>query len=141
MSEMRFNGGSHEGKGVAALLTAGFDYRQHRLDKATAGDALRSKRQLPPNHRVTQRTLTRVVRRFDPFIMQERPQPAAMLVQLPARALHVSIAALKSAQQQTLQLPADRTHATNQCGARDRARAIVSPMLEQLTCGMSQPLD
>ena len=36
MGEMGFDSGGDEGKGVAALLTTGFDYRQHRLDKATA---------------------------------------------------------------------------------------------------------
>jgi hypothetical protein len=46
MGEMRFDSGGDEGKGVAALLTAGFDYRQHCLDESTAADALCSKRQL-----------------------------------------------------------------------------------------------
>ena len=72
MSEVGFDSGGDEGKGVATLLTAGFDYRQHRLDEPTAARALRSKRQLPPNHRVTQRTLARIVCRLDPFVMQKR---------------------------------------------------------------------
>ena len=97
MGEMRFDGGGDEGEGVATLLAAGFDHRQHRLDKAAAGRALRSKRQLSPNHRMTQRSLARIVRRLDPFVMQKRPQPPAMFVQLPARALHLMVAALPSA--------------------------------------------
>ena len=52
-----FNSGDYEGKSVAALLVARFDYRQHRLDKTAAGGALRPKRQLPPYHRMTQRML------------------------------------------------------------------------------------
>jgi hypothetical protein len=31
MGEMGFDGGSDEGKGVATMLTTGFDHRQHRL--------------------------------------------------------------------------------------------------------------
>ena len=61
-----------------------------------------------------------------------------MLVQFPARSLHVSIAAVHSAQQQTLDLPADRTHPTHQRRPRNLAGAIVGPMLEQLARGRSQ---
>ena len=69
MGEVGFDGGGDEGEGVATLLTAGFDHRQHRLDEAAAGRTLRPERQLPPDHRMTQRTLARVVRRFDPFVI------------------------------------------------------------------------
>ena len=92
---MSFDGGGEEGEGVAALLAAGFDHRQHRLDEAAAGGALRPERELPPNHRMTQRPLARVVRRLDPFVTQKRPQPLAMFVQFPARAAHVGVAALR----------------------------------------------
>jgi hypothetical protein len=91
MGEMRFDSGGNECEGVATLLAAGFNYRQHRLDEAAAGGALRPERQLPPNHRVTQRPLPCVVRRFDAFVMQKRPQPRAMCVQLPARAARVGV--------------------------------------------------
>ena len=94
---MGFDGGGEEPEGVAAPLAASLDHRQHGLDEAAAGGALRPRRELPPNHRVTQGTLARVVRRFHPFVPQERPQPLAMLVQLPARAAHVRIGALGAA--------------------------------------------
>jgi hypothetical protein len=38
--------------------------------------ALRPKGELPSDHRMTQRPLARVVRRFDPFVAQERPRPS-----------------------------------------------------------------
>jgi len=82
MSKMRFDSGGDEDEGIAALLTTAFDHCQHGLDETAASRALRSKRQLPPDHRVTQRTLARIVRRLDPFMPQKRPQPLAMLVQL-----------------------------------------------------------
>ena len=104
MSEMSFNGGRDEGEGVAMLLATTRDHRQHGFHKSAATGALRSERQLPPDHRVTQRTFARIVRRFDPFMPQKHPQPLAMLVQLPARPTHIAIAALHSAQQQTLHL-------------------------------------
>jgi hypothetical protein len=55
MCDMRFNGGSDKGKGVAMLLAAGFDHRQHRFHEAAAGRTLRPKRELSPDHRATQR--------------------------------------------------------------------------------------
>jgi hypothetical protein len=89
MGEMGFDGGGDEGEGVAALLAAGLDYHQHRLNETAAGCALRPKREFSPDHRMTQRSLARIVRRLDPFVMQERPQPLPMFVQFPARAAHV----------------------------------------------------
>ena len=70
MSEMSFNSGRDEGEGVATLLATALDHRQHCLHKSAAARALRSKRQLSPYHRMTQRTLTRIVRRLDPFMPQ-----------------------------------------------------------------------
>ena len=46
---------------------------------------------------MTQRTLARIVCRLDPFVMQERPQPLAMLVQFPTRPAHIAVVALHSA--------------------------------------------
>ena len=50
MCEMGLDGGSEEREGVAALLAAGLDDRQHGLDEAAAAGALRAKRELPPDH-------------------------------------------------------------------------------------------
>jgi len=140
MGEMSFNGGRDEGEGVAALLAAGFNHRQHRLDEAATACTLRPKRQLPPYHRMTQRSFASVVCRLDPFMLQKRPQPLAMLVQLPARPAHIAIVALHSAQQQTFHLPADWSHPTLQCRSRNFAGAIIGPMLEQLAGCVSQAL-
>src|SRR3989304_1028735 len=140
MSKMSFNGGRDEGESVATLLATTLDHRQHRLHEAAAARTLRSKRQLPPDHRMTQRTFARIVRRLDPVMPQKRPQPLAMLVQLPARPAHVAIAALHSAQQQTLHLAANRTHPTHQRRPRNLAGAIIGPVLEQLARRAPQAL-
>ena len=138
LSEVGFDGGGDERKCVATLLTAGFNHRQHRLDEATAGSTLRPERQFPPDHRMTQRTLASVICRFHPFVIQEHPQPLAMLVQFPTRSTHVAVVALHSAQQQTLHFAANRTHSTHQCGTRNPVGAIVGPMLEQLARGRAR---
>ena len=132
MGEMGFDSGGDEGNGVAALLTAGFDHRQHGLDEPTAARALRSKRQLPPNHRVTQRTFARVVRRFDPFVMQKRPKPRAMLVQLPTRAAHVASVALHSRSRERARPFGEPDPSDAQGSPRNPARAILGPVLGQL---------
>jgi len=49
LSQMSFDGGSQRGEGVAALLAASFDDRQHGLNKATARGVLGPKRESPPN--------------------------------------------------------------------------------------------
>ena len=70
---MSFDSGSEESENVAPLLAAGFDHRQHRLHKTAAARALRPKRELPPDHRMTQRPLARIVRRLDPFVTHKCP--------------------------------------------------------------------
>ena len=84
---MSFDGVGEVGEGVAALLAAGFDDGQHRLDEAAAGGALRAEGELPPDHGVTQGPLAGVVGRFDAFGAEKGPQPTAMLVQFAAHAL------------------------------------------------------
>jgi len=42
--------------------------------------ALCPKRELPPNHGMTQRSLGGIVRGLDPFMPQRRPQPLAITV-------------------------------------------------------------
>jgi len=65
-------------EGVAALLAAGLDHRQHRFHEAAAGGALRAERELAPDDGVTQRAFARIVRRFYAFATDERQQfPAA----------------------------------------------------------------
>ncbi|MGQ9763255.1 MAG: hypothetical protein ACUVQH_15240 [Thermogutta sp.] len=43
------------------LLTARFDHREHGFHQVAVRSALRAEGQLPPDHRVSQRTLTRIV--------------------------------------------------------------------------------
>src|SRR3990172_1843925 len=136
---MGFDSIGQEGEDVAALLAAGFDHRQHRLDETAAAGALRPERKLSPNHCMTKRPLARIVRRFDSFVAQERPQPLPVSVQLPARAAHVWIAAFGAAQQQALHLATDGSHPTHKRRARNLAGAIVGPVLEQLAGQTPQP--
>ena len=60
MSEVGFNGGSDEGKGMTTLLATGFDDRQHRFHETAARSVLRSEGQLPSDHRMPQRTFAGV---------------------------------------------------------------------------------
>jgi len=74
---MSLDGMRQEGQGVAALLAAGFHHRQHRLDEATAVDALGAEREFPPKDRVTQRAADRrrrCVRRRPPARPGVAPQ-------------------------------------------------------------------
>ena len=91
--EVGMNGVGHEREGVATLLAAGFDDRQHRLHEATTAFALRSERQLSPNDGVTQGTLAAVVGRFHVFMVQIGPEPLPMVVQFVAHAHQTRIAA------------------------------------------------
>ena len=138
MGEMSCDRLSQKGEGVAMLLAAGFHHRQHRLDEAAATGALGPKGKFSPNHRMTQRSLARIVRRFDPFVAQERPQPRTVFVQFPTRAACIGVTALGAAQQQTLHIAADRSHPTQQCRPRDSALPRVGPVLEQLARRMPQ---
>ena len=54
------------------LLTTGFDYREHGLDKAAAGRTLGAEGKFTPDDRVTQRPLACIVRRFYAFATNER---------------------------------------------------------------------
>ena len=78
------DGGGQVLEGAAALLAADFDYGQHRFHEAAAPVALGAEAKLAPDDGVTQRTLARIVGRFDTFATNERPEPSSMLVQFPA---------------------------------------------------------
>jgi len=126
-----FHCARQKGEGVAALLTASLEHRERRLDEATATGALRPKGKLPPDHRMTQRALARVVRRFDPLVPQKYPPPLAVFVQFPARTARVGMTALRAAQQQTFDLATNRAHPTQERRARNPTGTISGPMLEQ----------
>jgi hypothetical protein len=59
---------------LANLLPTRFYNAQQCRDEVAASGDLRSKRRLAPDRRVSQGTLTRVVRRLDIFIIQKRAQ-------------------------------------------------------------------
>jgi len=86
-----FDGFGDEGEDVTVLLTAGFDHAQQRRDEAAAAPAsgypaLRAERQLSPDHRVTQRPFTGIVRRLDIAMIQKRPQRIEAIEDMPAHA-------------------------------------------------------
>ena len=119
-------------EGVAVLLAAGFDHRQHRFDETATAGTLRAEGKLTPDNGVAQGTLAGVVRRFHPFATDERPEPMPDARTTPAHADQRLIAAFDTAQQQAFHLTADRRHATNESNTTDLAVAIVRPVLEQL---------
>ena len=136
---MSFDGGGQEGEGVAALLAAGFDHRQHRLDEAAAAGALRPKGELPPNHRMTQRPLARVVRRFDPFVTQRTSTATGDVRTIPGtcrarRRCRFGCRAAASAPPCGGPVPSDAASAAREIVPC----AIVGPVLEQLARRMPQ---
>ena len=87
MGEVCGNGLGDKVEDARVLLAASFNGGEHRLHEPAPGRALCAKRELPPNHRVTQRALAGVVGRLDPFHFQKGPQAIAMIIQ---RAAHAS---------------------------------------------------
>ena len=71
--EVSMDGVGHEREGVATLLTAGFDYRQHRFHEPAAACALRTERELPPNDGVAKGTFAAIVGYFHILVVQEGP--------------------------------------------------------------------
>ena len=138
MGEMRFHGGGEERKDVAALLAAGLDHRQHRLDEPAAAGALCPKRELPPDYRMTQRPLARIVRRLDPFVTQETSTATRGVRTIPGtfRAPLCSRSACRAA----ANAPPCGGLAPSDAPSRPRnpAGPILGPMLEQLAGGPPQ---
>ena len=126
--EVGFDGLRDELEDVAVLLAAGFDGGQQRFHEAAAGSALRPERELPPDHGVTERPLRRVVRRFDAVHFQERPQPVAMVTQFPAHAVR---GGAEAAQQQAVDLVADRLHQTLEAPPREGPIPAARPVPEE----------
>ena len=94
---------------IALLAAAGFNHRQHPLDKVAAVRRLGAKRKLTPDHRVAQRLFRRVVGRFDAVDFEEGPQAFAIRVQFLAKAVRAPVEV--AAQQVALDPPTDRFHA------------------------------
>ena len=108
MVVVRLNGVREPGKGVAFLAATRLDGRQQPLHEATAGGRLGAERELPPNDRVSQRLLGRVVGGLDALDVDEGPQPFAVFLQLLAEAVDARVEV--AAQQVVLHLRADGSH-------------------------------
>ena len=94
-------GGGHELKDVAGLLTAGFDDGQERFDEATALSVLGAEAEFTPDDRRTKCSLADVVGGLDAFVVEERPQSAAVLQQSLAGARGLRVTTAQPAKQRS----------------------------------------
>lgn len=72
-------GGGHELEDVAGLLAAGFDDAQQCLDEAAALRTLGAEAEFSPDDGRAKCSFPGVVCGFDAFVVEERPQPVAVL--------------------------------------------------------------
>ena len=91
---------------VAGLLAAGFDDGEQCLDEAAAFRTLGAEAEFAPDDRRTERAFAGVVRGFDPFVVEERPQPVAVLQQFLAGAGGLGVTSAQSSSQQSFDLGA-----------------------------------
>ena len=71
---------------AAFLKPAGLNDGQHAFDEEAALHALSAERRLPPDHCMTKRSFGGVVGRLDAFVVNERPEPLPVRVELIAHA-------------------------------------------------------
>lgn len=116
---------------VVGLLTAGFDDGQQCLEEATALCTLGAEVELAPDHRRAESAFAGIVRRFDSFVVKERPEPLAVLQQFLAGARRLRVTTAQSASQQSLDLGADGGQHSSQTGAGEELIAMAMPPLEQ----------
>src|SRR4051794_16343565 len=95
---------------VAAVLPAGRYHAQRPLDESAPPLAIRTSTDPSPDHRKTQRSLRRVVRRLDPFDLRERPQSLFYLEDLEASRRRLRAPALRSFQEGLANLAAQTCH-------------------------------
>ena len=114
-----------QAKTLRRLAAAGFDDGQQTLDEPTAGRRLRAERELSPDHRVPQRLLGGVVGRLDAFDLDESPQVFAVFHEFLAEAVRQRV--VVAAQQERIDLLADRLHLAAKGAAGDRAVANFLP--------------
>ena len=138
MGEVAFYGLRHERQHSAVLLAARFDHAQQTFHEPAPRCALRSERQLPPNHRVTQRPLRRIVRRRHPRMLGEQPQLIEPIEQIAAqrrrRRMTAPLPVLQNLPQRVLQ-PMDVT-AHRPAGDRSVPRPL--PVTEHLPPDLQQ---
>jgi len=119
-------------KDVSVLLTAGFDHAEHCLDEATAGSALRTERQLAPDHRVTQGPFTRIVRRLDMIVIQKCPQRIESIKDVTAHSGLSAVEFQRPRFESVVHRPPQFTDISSHCLSRDRAVAVAVPVMKQL---------
>jgi hypothetical protein len=78
-SEASLDSLNQPGEHVPLLSPAGFNDCQQPLDKSAPRCRLRTERQLPPYHRLTQRLLGGIVRRLNSLHFHKGPQVLPML--------------------------------------------------------------
>ena len=91
---------------AACLKTAGLNDGQHAFDEEAALHALSAERRLPPDHCMTKRSFGSVVGRLDAFVVNERPEPLSVRVELVAHACEPLVARTGATQQERIDLGA-----------------------------------
>ena len=133
---MSFHCGREIIKCVARLLAAGFHYGQNGGDEAATVRALRSERQLPPDHGVPQRLFGSVVGRLHALDIHEGPKVLVVLHQLLAEIVRVRV--IVTAQQERAHALADWLHAAAKPAAQNRPVAHFLPKGEQFLGRLQQ---
>ena len=129
-------GVGEEVEDVAGLLAAGFEDGQQGFEEAAAFRALGAEAEFAGDHGGTQGSFAGVVGRFDAVVIEERPQPAAMLEEFLAGACGLRVTTAQTTPQQSFDLGAHRGQRAFQAGpfpigARELFLAEAVPVLEQ----------
>lgn len=90
------------------MHSTGFRYGQDSLNESAAGSALCSEAQLPINYGWPEGAFGSVVRGFDAFDFCKGPQPLAAGMELCTHAVQLIVATESTAQQQAIELGANR---------------------------------
>ena len=130
---MELDGVGEPGESVSFLAAASFYDGQQAFDEATARCRLRAERELPPNDRVTQRLFGGIVRWLNAGDIDEGPQRVLVLDEFFAEAVRLRVEV--TAQQQRVDLGADRFHAASEGAMRESAVTDVLPEVKHLFCG------
>ena len=117
---------------------AGLHDGQNGFHEATAWRAPGAEREFPPDHGRAQGALADVVGEFDALYLQERPQPVAMIVQRRAHPGQFGVAAEDAAQQQAVDLLADRLQQTLASSAGDGPITTTRPVVKEFLGGTHQ---
>ena len=80
---------------------------------------------------MTKRSFGSVVGRLDAFVVNERPEPLSVRVELVAHACEPLVARTGATQQERIDLGAHRCHSAPECPAGDSAFVIGPPVFEK----------